>query len=64
MYGCDKMISQDPELEEDEIRRAYWDMATAVEIAGRPVEKMVIEITRSDNFSVIGWRVHEKATTA
>ena len=63
MYGCDRMVSCDPTHEEEEIVRAYWEMSAAVQIDGKPVEKMVIEITRSDNFSVIGWRVYEKTAT-
>ena len=64
MYGCDRMVSCDPTHEEEEIVRAYWEMSAAVQIDGKPVKKMAIEITRGDNFSVIGWRVYENTATA
>ena len=64
MYGCDRMVSCDPTHEEDEIVRAYWEMSAAVQTKGEPVERMTIEIRRSENFSVIGWRVHEETASA
>ena len=64
MYGFDRMVSCDPTHVEEAVVQAYWDMTASVQVRGTPVEKMVIEITQSENFSVIGWRVYEKTTTA